>query len=217
MAEPSGQMVIVGAGGHAKVIIDLCRSAWPDLEIIGLTDLDGTPRLVNGLPVLGGDGQLDRLRAEDVRFAFVALGDNILRRQAADRLQALGYRLPSAVSPRASVSPSVKLGIGVAVMHGAVVNADALIGDLVIVNSGAVVEHDCRIGADTHLGPGSVVAGGVQIGARTLLGAGSTVIPGIRIGEDVVVGAGACVTRDLPSRSVVVGVPARALDEQKPR
>jgi UDP-perosamine 4-acetyltransferase len=205
----TGPLVIVGAGGHAKVIVDLLRAAHPGLELIGFTDLDARPRAVAGLPVLGDDGELERLRAEGVALAFVALGDNRGREAVGARLAALGFRLPQAVSLRAAVSPSVRIGRGVAVMAGAVINADAAIGDLAIVNSGAVVEHDVEMGVATHVGPGCAVAGSVRVGARSLLGVGASVAPGVIIGADVVVGAGACVVRDLADGVVAMGVPAR--------
>jgi UDP-perosamine 4-acetyltransferase len=205
----AGQLVIVGAGGHAKVIVELLRAAHPGLALIGFTDRDAAPRTVLGLPVLGGDEMLQRLRAEGVEAAFVALGDNAVRAELGDRLQMLGYRLPTVVSPRAAVSPSARLGVGVAVMAGAVINADAEIAELAIINTGAVVDHDVQVGRAAHLGPGCAVAGGVRIGARTLLGVGASVAPGVTIGADVVVGAGACVVQNLPDGVVAVGVPAR--------
>ncbi len=209
-----GQLVIVGAGGHAKVIVDLLRAAHPSLELIGFTDLDPSARAVMGLPVLGDDRELSGLRAAGVAYAFAALGDNAVRSRMGARLQDLGFRLPNAVSPRAAISPAARLGQGVAVMAGAVINADAAIGDLAIVNSGAVVEHDSHIGAAAHVGPGCAVAGGVRIGERTLLGVGASVVPGVTIGADVVVGAGASVTDDLPDGVRALGVPARAVRQQ---
>ena len=211
MPNRSQKLVIVGAGGHAKVVVELFRSQEHPYEIVGLTDLDPQAKGVAGLPVLGADDVLDGLRAEGVEFAFPALGANALRGRTAIALRALGFELPNALSRFSWISPSATLGDGVAVMAGAVVNAEASLGDLVIVNSGAVVEHDCRLGEGVHLGPGSAIAGGVSIGARTLLGVGASVIPGLTIGADVVVAAGACVTCDLPDAVMAAGVPARII------
>jgi len=211
MPDRARALVVVGAGGHAKVVVELFRQGRRRFDLIGFTDLDPSPRRVADLPVLGDDEQLARLRDEGVRFAFAALGQNELRAQAGARLAALGYDLPNAVSRQAAVSPSADLGRGVAIMAGAVINAEAVVGDLAIINSGAVVEHDCQVGEAAHLGPNSVVAGGVTIGARSFLGAGASVIPGIRIGADVRVGAGACVICDLADGVLAVGVPARVI------
>lgn len=202
-------MIIVGAGGHAKVVIELFRSLG--IPIAGLTDADATPRTVLGVRVLGDDALLPSLFSQGLRNAFVALGDNKTRLRVGLSLQALGFNLLTAVSPRAAVSPSARLGAGVAVMAGAVINADAEVGDLVIVNSGAIVEHDAVLGRACHIGPGAVLAGQVRVGQSALLGAGSRVVPGREIGEGTVIGAGGCVVRDIPAHVVAVGVPAQAL------
>lgn len=204
-----GGVIIVGAGGHAKVVIELFRSL--EIQIVGLTDADDTSRSVLGVKVLGDDSLLPRLFSQGVRNAFVALGDNELRLDVGLSLQALGFKLLTAVSPSATVSPSARLGVGVAVMAGAVINAEAEVGDLVIINSGAIVEHDVVLSRACHIGPGAVLAGQVRVGQSALLGAGSRVIPGREIGEGAVIGAGGCVVQDIPAHVVAVGVPAMPL------
>ena len=204
-----GGVVIIGGGGHAKVVIELFKSLGT--TIVGLTDADDTPRDVLGVPVLGDDTVLQDLFDQGARNTFVALGDNRRRLDMGLKLQALGFNLVTAVSPRATVSPSARLGAGVAVMAGAVINAEAEVGDLVIVNSGAIVEHDVVLGRGCHIGPGAVLAGQVRIGQAALLGAGSCVIPGRQIGANSVIGAGGCVLRDIPADVVAVGVPALVL------
>lgn len=206
---PDGPVVVLGAGGHAKVVLEVLREAGE--TVVGLTDADPAPRAVLGAPVLGTDAALPDVLARGCRRAFVALGDNAVRRRVAEQAMALGFELASAISPRAVVSPSARLGRGVAVMAGAVINADAEIGDLAIVNTGAVVEHDCRLGAAAHLGPRAALAGGVVVGEGAFLGVGASVIPGVTIGAAAVVGAGACVVRDVPEGARIAGVPARAL------
>lgn len=202
----AGPIIVLGAGGHAKVVVELLRASGR--TVAGLLDADPTPRTVAGAEVLGDDLLLPRLRAEGVADAFVALGDNRLRGDVARRAAAQGFSLVNAVSPQAVLSPSARLGVGIAVMAGAVVNAEATIGDLAIVNTGAVLDHDVRIGEAAHVAPGCALAGAVTVGARAFLGVGCSVIPGVTIGEDAVVGAGAVVVRDVPSGAVAVGVPA---------
>jgi UDP-perosamine 4-acetyltransferase len=206
------RLVIVGAGGHAKVVIELFRAARPELAIVGLTDADPTRREVLGVPVIGDDGVLARLRAEGVTHAFVALGDNRARDAASRRLDMIGFDIARVVSPAATVSPSVNLGRGVAVMAGAVINAEAHVSAFAIVNTGARIDHDCRIGRAAHIGPGAALCGSVTVGERTLLGVGASALPGVHIGDDVVVGGGACVTGDLADGVTAVGVPARVLE-----
>ena len=204
-----GPIVILGAGGHAKVVIELIRAQGG--VIAGLTDSNPTPRSVLGVPVVGDDTALPRLLAEGIRHAFVAIGDNRARTAAAEAATGLGLVLFNAISPHACVSDSARLGCGVAVMAGVVINAEAFIEDLAIVNSGAVVDHDCRLERGCHVGPGAVLAGGVRVGAGALIGAGASVTPGRSIGAGAVVGAGACVVEDVDVDVVAAGVPARVV------
>lgn len=203
-------VVIVGAGGHAKVIVELIR-AEGRYHPVGCTDSGAAAGGVLGLPWLGTDEALPALRAQGVRHAFVALGGNALRLKVARAVEALGFELVNALSPRAVLSPSARIGRGVAVMAGAVVNAEASVGDLAIINTNASVDHDCVIGEAAHVAPGCALAGNVRVGALAFLGAGTAVIPGITIGEGATVGAGAAVVRDVAAKTVAVGVPARPL------
>ncbi len=206
---PEDAVVVIGAGGHAKVIIELLRSSG--VSIVGLIDADSTPRTVLGVPVLGDDTLLPTLRAQGIPNAFVALGDNSLRLHMGASVQALGFCLVNAISHRATISPSARLGCGVAVMAGAVINADAQIGDLVIINTGAGIDHDAVLGAACHIGPGATIAGRVHIGSLALLGVGSSVIPRRTVGDGAIIGAGACVIHDINPHVTAVGVPAIAV------
>jgi UDP-perosamine 4-acetyltransferase len=203
-------LVIIGASGHAKVVIDLFREV-DAYRVIGLIDADPTPRKVLGVPVIGDDGDMAALRGQGVSSAFVAIGDNRLRLKIGRKLESQGFTLVKAVSRRAAISPSAVLGAGVAIMAGAVVNAETRIEDLAILNTNASVDHDCRLGEACHVAPGSALAGNVDIGRLAFLGVGVRAIPGVRIGEGSVVGAGATVVRDLPENTVAMGTPARVI------
>ncbi len=203
-------VVVIGAGGHAKVVVELIR-AQGHYEVVGCTDHAPDRGNVVGAPILGSDNILPDLYAQGVRHCFIALGDNALRRRVAGRVIELGFELVNAISPRATVSPTVCLGRGVAVMAGAVINADATVGDLAIVNTRAAVDHDCQIGEAAHVAPRATLAGGVCVGPLAFVGAGATIIPGINVGESTVIGAGATVISNLGPNLVAVGVPAKPL------
>jgi UDP-perosamine 4-acetyltransferase len=203
-------LVLVGAGGHAKVVIEVAR-AQGRFAIVGVVDPRPPADRVLGVPVLGGDEALPRLRAEGVAWAFVALGGNAARERIGGALRAAGFRLATLVHPGAEVMPSARVGEGVVAMPRVVVGAEARVEDLAILNTGAVVEHDNLIGAAAHVAPGVALAGNVRVGARALVGVGSAVRPGVSIGADAVVGAGSAVVADVPAGATVGGAPARPL------
>jgi UDP-perosamine 4-acetyltransferase len=201
-------LLMLGAGGHAKVLIEAVR-ALGTMRVVGLLDADATPRTVFGVPVIGNESALARLHDDGVRAAFVAIGDNATRDRWGETLLRLGFERPSIVHPAALVSPSASIGAGCAVLARAVVGADSRIEDLAVVNTAAVIEHDCRIGQAAHAAPGCVLSGGVRVGARSLVGVGAAVRPNVAIGRDAVIGAGAAVVADIPDGACAVGVPAR--------
>jgi UDP-perosamine 4-acetyltransferase len=201
-------VIVVGASGHAKVCIELLRAMGREVAFcVGA----GQASECLGVPVLSGDEHLAHLRGQGYADLFVAVGANGARRRLAALAREKGFRLVSAISPHAIISPSARLGAGVAIMAGAVLNAECMVGDLAIINTGATVDHDCRIGVATHVAPQCGLAGNVSVGDETFLGIGCKVIPEIRIGSNVVVGAGGVIVRDIPDGSLAVGVPTRAL------
>jgi UDP-perosamine 4-acetyltransferase len=203
----AGGVVIIGGGGHAKVVIESLRAAGE--TVAAIVDADPTPREVLGVPVVGDDLALQGLREQGLSKLFVAVGDNRLRQTLGRKARELGFGLVNAIHPSAILSASARLGDGVAVMAGAVVNADSHVGDLAIINTGAVVDHDGRLGVSCHVGPASALAGGVTIGDRAFLGVGVRVIPGVTIGADTIVGAGGVVVRNLPDAVLAIGAPAK--------
>jgi sugar O-acyltransferase (sialic acid O-acetyltransferase NeuD family) len=207
------KLVVFGAGGHAKVVIDIIEQQG-NYEIAGLLDddLKHQGQRFFGYPVLGTRADLPRLISAQLRHAIVAIGDNADRAAVATHLDQLGWNLVSAVHPRASIGRGVNIGPGTVVMAGCVVNADAHLGAQVIVNTGATVDHDCRIEDGVHIAPGCHLCGNVGVGQGSLLGAGATVTPGVRIGNKAIVGAGSTVIHDVADETRVSGSPARPLD-----
>lgn len=202
--------IVIGASGHAKVIIDLFRHA-SRYELVGLIDPAARGTLVNGLPIIGGDDDLARLRAEGISHAHVAIGNNRRRLALAHELRGFGFALASAISPAAVISPSAVLGDGIAVMAGAVVNADSRLGDVCILNTRSSLDHDGHIGEGAHVAPGCALAGNVRVGRLAFLGVGTCAIPGAEIGEDAVIGAGSCIISSIPAGAKAYGVPARVV------
>jgi UDP-perosamine 4-acetyltransferase len=205
-----------GAGGHAKVVIDILQQEGA-YRLHGLLDRNPslTGKSVLGIPVLGQDGCVHELKQQGVEFFFIGLG-GVESLEPRRRLYELalhnGLKPLSAIHRSAIVAGSAALGHGITVMAAAVINADTVIGANVIINTGAVVEHDCRIGDHVHVATGAMVLGGVQIGSKTLIGGGAVIRQGIKIGENVIVGAGAVVVNDVPDDTTVMGVPARAFN-----
>ncbi len=209
----------LGAGGHAKVVIDLIRLQG-EYDVIGLLDpkRELWQRTVSGIPVLGSDELLSELRQQGVHHAFIGLGttgDLHPRRRLYELACEHGFEVISAKHPKAIIASSVMIGRGATIMAGAIINADAQIGEDVIVNTGAIIEHDCRIGSHVHIATGACLASTVTVGDNSHIGLGASIRQCIRIGRNVIVGAGAVVVDDVPDGVVVVGVPARIIREVK--
>lgn len=204
-------VVIVGAGGHGRVVLEVLRAAGTH-RVIGFLDADETLAGSNvlGVPVLGHPQHLLKVRGK-AKGAIVAVGDNRARVSYAAHLAEAGLELVSAVHPRAVVMASAKVGRNVVVAAGAVVGTEAILEDSVIINTSAVVDHECVVGEGAHVAPGAVLAGRVRVGAGAFIGLGSRVIQCLTVGEGAVVGAGAVVLRDIASNVTVVGVPAKPL------
>jgi len=210
MEDIGSKIVVYGASGHAKVVLDILEQQGR-YQIAGLVD-DNPERRggeLFGYAILGSGEALEGLRNSGVEGTIIAVGDNETRGRLARRVEALGLRLITAVHPGAQISRGVEIGVGSAVMAGAVINADAVIGDNSIINTGATVDHDSWLGSCVHLSPGVHVAGGVHIDHHAHLGIGAVVLPGLSIGHHATVAAGSVVNRDLPPGVTVAGVPAR--------
>jgi UDP-perosamine 4-acetyltransferase len=201
------RVLIAGAGGHAKVVVDVLRmTGWYPA---GFLDRQGASSPSFDLPVLGSDDDAARLYAGGLRYAFAAIGQNGLRGLSFERLRAVGYELPTIIHPAAVVSSEAHLGMGVLVMPCAIINAGAIVGSYAIINSGAIVEHDCRVGRASHIAPRAVLGGSCIIGDEVLFGIGAVARPQTRIGSHATVGAGSTVVSDVGSGETVVGNPAR--------
>ena len=203
------KLVVIGAGGHARVLIELCR-ALGGFELLGVVAQAGPSRLM-GLPLLGDETHLETWRGQGVEAACVAVGDNTSRARIGARLLALGFALSALVHPSAFLAPSALVGAGAVVMARAVLGTDARAEMLAILNTGAIADHDVVLGEASHAAPGSVLAGHASLGAGAMLGAGAVVRPGIVVGAGAVIGAGSAVVADIAPGATMAGVPARPL------
>jgi UDP-perosamine 4-acetyltransferase len=205
--ESPRQLLVIGAGGHARVVIDVARAAG--FDPVAALDPSSVGSTCNGVYVIGGDEMAQSLFDKGLKSCVVAIGDNRLRWKIGERLRALGFGLPIVSHPSSILSPTARIGDGTVIMPLAVVNAEASIGRLVIINTTAVVEHDCVIGDGAHVAPGCRLGGTVSIGTGTLIGIGSAVRPEARIGDFAVIGAGSTVIGDIEGHKVATGSPAK--------
>lgn len=204
--------VILGGGGHARVVIDSLQDS-DHVAVHGILDANqdlwGTTCLE--VPILGGDDLLAALASEGVSLFTVGLGgvrDNRPRRRVFEL--GLSHRLtPLTVIHRTAVrSRWARIGAGSHLFPGCIVNAGAELGVNVIINTGAIVEHDCSIGNHVHVATGARLSGAVRIGDGAHVGAGATIRQSVTVAEDAVIGAGAVVLRDVAAGQVVIGNPA---------
>jgi UDP-perosamine 4-acetyltransferase len=204
-------LIVLGAGGHAKVLIDALQQQ--SAEILGVTDRDAERKhqLMCGVPIIGNDEAVMAYPAERIYLvnAVGSVRTGSRRRELFERFNRLGYQFTSVIHPSAIMAADVVCAKGVQIMAGALVQVGSFIGENTVINTGAIVDHDCQIGAHVHISPGAVLCGGVQVGEGAHIGAGATVIQGIRIGKNSLVAAGAVVVRDVPDGMMVMGVPAK--------
>jgi sugar O-acyltransferase (sialic acid O-acetyltransferase NeuD family) len=201
-------LILFGAGGHCKAVIDAIERG-NKRKIGGLLDDDekrwGTAHY--GYRIMGG-------RDSDIPSGcelVIAIGLNSVRREIANLFRARGSRLGTVVDPSAYIARGARLGPGSVVFANAVVSSDAIVGSNTIVDIGAVVGHDCTVGDDVHVCPGVSLCGGATVESGVMVGTGAVVLPLLRVGRSAKVGAGSCVFQNVEADSTVVGVPARRL------
>jgi len=216
------KLFLWGAGGHAKVVLDIARALdrFSGVEFID-EDAGRAGEEFCGCRVLGsleiGSPEIACLTARDGDVMVISIGSNRTRARCAGIARSRGWQLATLIHPSAVVSPSARIGAGTVVMPRADVNAGAEIGENSIINTAALVEHDCRIGDHVHLSPGTILGGAVRVESFAHMGLGSIALPGSTIGSDAVVGAGAVVLRSVGRGETVVGMPARSIGQQNRR
>jgi acetyltransferase EpsM len=212
-AEVNGKLVIWGASGHALVVADIIRLG-AEYRIVGMLD-DLRPERAGsefgGCRIIGGREQLGRLRDEGVDVCILGFGNCAARLALSEVVRSYGFRLATAIHPRATVASGVQVGAGSVIVDGSVVNPAAVIGENVIINTCASVDHECIIADGVHIAPGAHLAARVEVGRGSWVGIGSVVKEGVRIGAGSMVGAGSVVLRDIPEGVLAYGSPAKVI------
>jgi sugar O-acyltransferase (sialic acid O-acetyltransferase NeuD family) len=200
---------LIGAGGHALVVLDALTRAWGTSQGIAIFDQSENRigRKALDLTVQRFDTAADM---KGRRF-HVCIGDNATRERLFGTLAGGGGIQATVVHPIATIAPSATIGLGSFIAARGIVAPDAAIGEGVIVNHGTIVDHQCVVGKFCHIAPGATLGGNVQVGDCVMIGAGANILPGISIGDRAVIGAGAVVTKDVPPGETHVGVPARKI------
>ena len=206
-------LIILGAGGHARVIIDALLPSGR--AIVGIVDnnpaLEG--RLIMGVPIIGDDQVVLRQSPQQVELVngLGAIRSMQPRQSLWDKFKNLGYHFANVTHPAATVALDTQAAEGVQIMAGAVIQIGSHIGVNSIINTKASVDHDCRIGNHVHIAPGATLSGGVCIGDNVHIGTGAVIIQGIRIGHNSVIAAGAVVINNVPDDALVMGVPGKVV------
>lgn len=208
--------IVIGAGGHAKVVTDLLLAAGE--TVIGLTDQNSSCHgdMVLGCPILGDDDILSDYKSDEINLAMGvgATGKDLphslrMRYNAFQSLKQIGFSFPPIVHPSAVLGREVEIEDGAQIMAGSVIQSGSRIGELAIINTNVSIDHDCEIGIATHLGPRAVLGGRVRVGMASYIGLGAIVLQTLVIKDNSVVGAGSVVVNDVKPSEKVMGIPAR--------
>ncbi|MBS4534479.1 acetyltransferase [Clostridium sp. D2Q-14] len=203
------KLMILGAGGHGKVVAETAElmNKWDEIAFL---DDNIELKEVNGYKVIGKLKEY-KLYKNGYQYAFVAIGDNELRLNLINELLKIGFKIPILIHPFTSISDKVHLGKGSVIMAGAVINTNSIIGKGCIINTSSSIDHDCILKDGVHVSPGAHIAGNVIVGNKTWLCIGTSLINDIRIGNNVIVASGASVIKDIEDDVLIAGVPARVI------
>lgn len=207
-------LIVIAAGGHAKVLIDALRRTG----VTPVACVDADPRRVGdrllGVPVVGDDDWLRHSHAPGSVLLINGvggIGDTTVRQRVFERFSTWGYNFATVVDPSAIIAQDVELGEGTQILAGAILQPGTRLGHNSIVNTRAAIDHDGCVGAHCHIAPGAILSGAVTIADNVHVGTGAAVVQGVRIATRAIVGAGAVVIRDIGEGEVVVGNPARVI------
>ena len=193
-------MILYGASGHAKVVLDICLNS--NESIVCIIDDDTDKKMLLGYPVVN---QFNGENFSNEKM-IISIGNNKIRKKLAS---SLSIEFGKAIHPRSIIDTTVRVGKGTVVMANAVINSSTIIGKHCIINTSASVDHDCFVDDFAHISPNATLCGGVVVGEGAHVGAGAVILPNVKIGEWCVIGAGSVVLKDVENNSIVVGNPGK--------
>lgn len=202
------KLLIIGAGGHGKVVAEIAMkmNRWSEIAFL---DNNESKRSSLKFEVIGKSD--DAFRFICGYDLFVAIGDNRIREELQEKLEKAGASIPVLVHPQSIIGNDVSIGMGTVLMAGVIINCCSKVGKGCIVNTGATIDHDNVIEDFVHLSPGTHLAGNVRIGKGTWIGIGGLVSNNVSIITRSIIGAGAVVVKDINTAGTYVGVPARGV------
>ena len=208
--------IVIGSGGHAKVVLDLLLERGEQVICLADIDKNKTGSFILGVEVIEEIDVLDKYIPGTVNLVLgigsssTNLVDGLSERRCiAEKFEKLGYCFPSITHPKAIISRDCNLEEGAQIMAGAVLQPGCHIGKHVVVNTNCSIDHDCIIGEGSHISPGSCLAGTAIIQEFVYIGAGSTIVNNISVGSRSIVGSGSVVIDSVNIDTCVIGVPAR--------
>lgn len=206
------EIIIIGAGGHAKVIIDIIlqrkKFLNDNLVIKGILDdtfKENEEKKMFGIPIIGKINKILELPSDI--YYIIAIGNNGIRKKIAQNYKKINYI--TLIHPKSIIGENVNIGAGSVLMASSTVNSYTKIGKHCIINTGSIIEHDNVIKDYVHISPGAILCGGVIVEEETWIGAGSTIIQGLKIGKKVIIGAGAVTIKNVENFSTIIGIPAK--------
>jgi sugar O-acyltransferase (sialic acid O-acetyltransferase NeuD family) len=209
-------LIVICAGGHSRVVIDVLQRAGQIVAAVIDADTARHGQKIDGIPIIGGDDAIFARSTDEVvlvnglgNIPMTGSSDLDRRRALFERFSSRGYTFAPVISRDAIVSKSAVLIGACHIITGAILHPGVVVDNDAIVNTGAIVDHDCRIGAHSHIAPGAVLSGGVIVEPECHIGAGAVILQNIRIGAGAIVGAGAVVVEAVPAGATVLGSPAR--------
>jgi len=209
-------VIVIGGGGHAKVLIDTLRLL--EKEIIGVTVLDAKKEKssILGVPILGEDCEVFRFSPLKVQLinGIGSISSTEKRKTLYERFKKSGYKFATVIHPSAVVASDVQLLEGAQIMAGSVIQTGSIVGANSIVNTHTSIDHDCRIGDHVHIAPGVILSGSVLIGNGAHIGTGAKAIQGVQIGKNCLIGAGSLIIKNIPNDTKAFGVPAKVLSNK---
>ena len=206
------EVVIIGAGGHAKVVIDIIlqreKILNDNLIIKGILDdtfKENEEKKIFGIPIVGKINKILELPSNI--YYIIAIGNNTIRKKIAQNYEKIKYI--TLIHPKAVIAENVSISTGTVLMAGSIVNSYTKIGKHCIINTGSIIEHDNTIEDYVHISPRATLCGGVIVEEESWIGAGSPIIQGLKIGKKVIIGAGAVAIKNVENFSTMIGIPAK--------